>query len=127
VTSSTGRGQRAAPPRPTLACRLCRTESGNEPVREWLLGLEGEARREIGSDIKTVQWRWPVAKPLVDGFGEGLYEVRTRWERNSYRVLFCICESTMVLLHGFQKKTRATPEQDIELARKRQRDVEEAE
>lgn len=127
VTSSRSRGLRTPKPAPILAGRFYCSESGNEPVREWLLGLDDGARQEIGSDIKAVQWRWPVSKPLVDGFGEGLYEVRTRCEGNSYRVLFCIRASTMVLLQGFQKKTRATPGQDIELARKRQREVEEAE
>jgi phage-related protein len=65
-----------------------------------------------------------VSKPLVDAFGAGLYEVRTRFDRNNYRVLFCIRESTMVLLHGFVKKARTAPDSDIALARRRQHDVE---
>ena len=32
-----------------------RSESGNEPVREWLKELPREDRRQIGEDIKTVQ------------------------------------------------------------------------
>ena len=113
-----------AKPVPRLACRFYRNDAGAEPVREWLLGLDAEVRKEIGSDIKSVQWRWPLSKPLVDGFGEGLYEVRTSHDKNIYRVLFCIVGATMVLLHGFMKKSQATPKQDKELARKRQRDVE---
>jgi phage-related protein len=50
-----------------------------------------------------------VSKPLVDGLGGGLYEVRTKVERVQYRVLFFIVESTMVLLHGFVKKARTEP------------------
>jgi phage-related protein len=38
-----------------------------------------------------------------------------------YRVFFCIEGSTMVLLHGFMKKTQATPKREIEIARARQR------
>jgi len=86
--------------------------------------LDAELRKEIGADIKSVQWRWPLSKPLVDSFGEGLYEVRTSHDKNIYRVLFCILGATMVLLHGFVKKSQATPKQDMDLARKRQRDVE---
>lgn len=71
-----------------------------------------------------MQWRWPLSKPLVDCFGEGLHEVRTTYDKNIYRVLFCIVGSTMVLLHGFMKKSQATPRKDRELARSRQRDVE---
>jgi phage-related protein len=38
-----------------------------------------------------------------------------------HRVLFCIEESTMVLLHGFHKKTRKTSPDDVALARRRQK------
>jgi phage-related protein len=65
-----------------------------------------------------------MGKPLVDGFGDGLYEVRSHLEGNTYRVLFCLDAKTMVLLHGFMKKTRKTPDADLELARKRQREEE---
>jgi phage-related protein len=86
--------------------------------------LSAHVRKEIGSDIQVVQWRWPLRKPLVDGFGEGLYEVRTAHDGNIYRVLFCFEGSVMVLLHGFMKKSKATPSADIGLARTRMRNEE---
>ncbi len=79
-------------------------------------------RQEIGSDIQSVQWRWPLGKPLVDGFGKGLYEVRTGHDGNQYRVLFFLHGDEMILLHGFKKATRATPAAALALARDRQRD-----
>jgi len=79
--------------------------------------------KEIGSDVLTVQWNWPVGKPLVDSLGGGLYEVRSTHQRKEYRVFFCISASTMVLLHAIVKKTRTTPRADLELARKRLREV----
>lgn len=113
------------PKLPVLGCRFYRTAAGNEPVREWLKSLPAEARKEIGSDVQQVQWRWPVGKPLVDGFGGGLFEVRTSFESDTYRVLFCLDGATMVLLHGFKKKRQRTPQPDLDLARKRQKEVEE--
>jgi len=59
-----------AAPRP-LATSFFATESGNEPVREWLKSLPVEDRKQIGSDILAVQWTWPVGKPLVDSLGGG--------------------------------------------------------
>ena len=108
---------------PRLGCAFYRTQSGHEPVRDWLRGLGKEVSKTIGSDILSVQWSWPVGKPLVDGLGSGLYEIRSTHDRTEYRVFFCISASTMVLLHGIVKKTRTTPRADLELARKRLREV----
>ena len=37
---------------------------GNEPVREWLLGLDREDRRIIGEDIATVEFGYPIGMPV---------------------------------------------------------------
>jgi phage-related protein len=111
--------------KPRLSCRFYKTDKGNEPVKDWLAQLPPRVRKEIGSDIQVVQWRWPLGKPLVDGFGDGLFEVRTNHDGNIYRVLFCLVGSTIVLLHGFMKKTQATPDQDVDAARRRQREEKE--
>ena len=95
------------------------TAAGNEPVREWLKSLPKEERHVIGEDILTVQYAWPVGKPLVDSLGEGLWEVRSRLKNRIARVLFIVADEEIVLLHGFIKKDRKTPLADLALARKR--------
>jgi phage-related protein len=109
-------------PRPVLGCRFYQNENGNEPVSDWFDKLPDDVCNQIGSDINDVQWDWPVGKPLVDGFSHGLFEVRTRFNGNIYRVLFCISGSEMVLLHGLMKKTKKTPPGDVVIARKRQKE-----
>jgi phage-related protein len=97
-----------------------RTDSGGEPVRDWLKGLPSpEDRKRIGEDIKTVEFGWPVGMPVCRPLGGGLYEVRTSLAQNRIaRVLFYIDKKArMVLLHGFIKKTRKTPDEDLKLAR----------
>jgi len=92
----------------------------NKPVRDWLLRLEPKQRKEIGADIQAVQWRWPVSKPLVDGLGGGLYEVRSSIESRAFRVFFCIQnDDIIVLLHSIEKKTQKTPKKALDIARKR--------
>jgi phage-related protein len=83
--------------------------------------LRKAVRLAIGTDIAKVQRMWPVSRPLVGSLGQGLFEVRTSYDKNEYRVLFCIEASTMVLLHGFQKKTQKTPASELRLARQRQK------
>lgn len=57
--------------------------------------------------------------------GDGLYEVRTDLPGGKIvRVLFCVYERQMVLLHGFIKKTQKTSKQDLELALERKRQLE---
>lgn len=101
-----------------------RSSSGSEPVREWLLGLEVEDRQEIGKDLMRVQWRWPVGMPLCRPMGQGLWEVRTTLStRKIARVLFCLHGGVLVALHGVIKKTQKTPDEEIALARKRQKEL----
>lgn len=88
------------------------------------MSIERDARTTIGRDLKDVQLRWPVSRPLVGALGKGLYEVRSTCNKVEYRVLFCIVDSTIVVLHGFKKKTQRTPQSDLNLARKRQQHVE---
>ena len=98
-----------------------RTEAGREPVRDWLKALPyADDRKRIGEDIKTVEFGWPIGMPVCRPLGKGLYEVRTHLTHNRIaRVLFYIDRAgRMVLLHGFIKKTRKTPDEDLALARK---------
>ena len=63
--------------------------------------------------------------PLCRPMGKGLWEVRTDLRGNrTARVLICFYDGRLVALHGFIKKTRATPEDDLVLARKRQKELE---
>jgi phage-related protein len=102
-----------------------RNDSGGEPVREWLKGLDEAARHAIGTDLLRAQWRWPVGMPMCRPMGKGLWEVRTDLPgHRTARVLICFYQGRLVALHGFVKKTRATPEDDLMLARKRQKELE---
>ena len=96
-----------------------KTDQGNEPVREWLLMLAKAERKIIGDDVLKVQYCWPIGKPLVGNLNEGLWEVRSRLGGRIARVIFCVEGPTMVLLHGFIKKTAKTPKRELDLAVKR--------
>ena len=105
-----------------LPARFYRLDSGREPVREWLKKLDPEDRKNIGEDIKDVEFAWPIGMPLVRALGNGLWEVRSTLTGGKIaRVIFTEEQGSMVLLHGFIKKTQTTPKQDLKLALKRKK------
>ena len=107
-----------------LPASFYRLPSGREPVREWLRALSDDDRKIIGEDIKDVEFSWPIGMPLCRPLGKGLWEVRSEITQGRIaRVLFCIQDGRMVLVHAFIKKTRRTPDADIDLATKRRKDV----
>jgi len=94
--------------------------SGKEPVREWLKEREKPDRLIIGTDIKTVQYGFPIGMPLVRPMGDGLYEVRSDLSNKRIsRVFFCVENEQVILLHGFIKKSQKTPDNELDIARKR--------
>jgi phage-related protein len=100
-----------------------RTSAGGEVVRNWLRGLAEGDRNAIGQDLMRVQFRWPVGMPLCRAMGEGLWEVRSELPSNRIaRVLFSLHQGKILVLHGFIKKSRKTPDEDLGLARKRKRE-----
>lgn len=107
--------------RPTLEVRFFKTDGGAEPVRDWLHELSATDRKTIGEDIKTVQFGWPLGMPLVRKMDKDLWEVRIRLGDRIARVLFTVSMGKIVLLHGFIKKSQATPKPDLDLAKDRMR------
>ena len=99
------------------------TASGREPVREWLTELDRPTLRIIGTDLRTVQFGWPLGMPLVRKLEPGLWEMRSNVEAGIVRVLFTVAESDAVLVHGFIKKSQALPQDAIALARRRMKEV----
>lgn len=104
---------------PTLNVRFFATDIGNEPVREWLKALPAGERRAIGEDIKTVQFGWPLGMPLVRKLAKDLWEVRIHLTERIARVLFTVEGQQIVLLHGFIKKSQATPAEELDVAKRR--------
>ena len=97
---------------------------GQRTVREWLKGLPEAEGHAIGKDLLRAQWRWPVGMPLCRPLANGLWEVRTDLpSKRTARVLLCLHGGHLVALHGFIKKTRTTPEDDLALARKRLKEL----
>ena len=101
-------------------------EDGTEPAKEFLLSLDVKMRAKMLRTIDLlavngVELREPHSKPLDDG----IFELRAKQSSDITRILyFFYVGNTAVLTNGFTKKTRKTPKNQIELARKYKDDYE---
>ena len=108
--------------RDSLSVYFYKTDSGNEPVRDFLNELSIEDKKSIGADIRTVQIGYPVGMPLTRKFEniKKLEEIRCKIsDKRIIRIIFLVQDNSIVLLHIFIKKTQKTPAQEIDLAKKR--------
>jgi phage-related protein len=84
-----------------------------------------EARREAGFQLDRVQRGLvPYDWKSMPTAGTGVREIRIRDESGAYRVLYIAkLQDAVYVLHCFQKKSQATPKQDIDLAARRYREL----
>ena len=81
----------------------------------------------IGKDMQKAEFDWPLGLLVCRPLGDGLWEVRSDLpSRRTARVIFCIVGGQMILLHSFIKKTPQTPKRDLDIARERKAETEQA-
>ncbi len=101
-----------------------RTKAESEPVRDWLKGQPEADRHAIGLDLMRVQFGWPVGMPLCRALEGGLWEVRTTLPGDrEARVLFFFHDGSLAAVNGFIKKSQKTPQSELDLARKRMKEM----
>ncbi len=107
-----------------IPVRFYRSDTGREPVREWLRSLDDGDRRAVGLDLMRVQFGWPIGMPLVRSLKDGLWEVRSSLPSHRIaRLVLCFLDGTLVVLHGFIKKSQKTSTDDLLIAKRRMDEV----
>ncbi|HUW64155.1 MAG TPA: type II toxin-antitoxin system RelE/ParE family toxin [Spirochaetia bacterium] len=91
------------------------------PVEEFLDSLQDDAEAKVFRNIQLLkEFGIDLGWPFVSNLGENLWELRTKFKGNEYRVLFLpVPGKAFLLLHAFRKDTRRLPEHDRNLAVKR--------
>ncbi|MCC7437248.1 MAG: type II toxin-antitoxin system RelE/ParE family toxin [Armatimonadetes bacterium] len=65
-----------------------------------------------------------LGMPHTRSMGSGLLELRVKASEGIARVFYCtVVGKTIVILHVFVKKSQATPKKELELARRRMKEV----
>ncbi|MHB8761570.1 MAG: type II toxin-antitoxin system RelE/ParE family toxin [Coriobacteriia bacterium] len=90
-------------------------------IESWPVGVLADYARlvelliEFGPDVRM---------PHSRAMGDGLFELRPRGREGIGRALYCFLVGQQVMvLHGFVKKSQATPKRDLEIARRRMKEV----
>ncbi len=94
---------------------------GNRPVEKFLESLGEGDRGSVKAKLVYLQERGnQLREPISKSLGGGLFELRVK----AYRLFFCFRPGNRILvLHGIIKKSRATPKRELDLARKRMKEV----
>lgn len=93
--------------------------------RERVSAFPDEPRREAGYQLARVQaGKEPADWKPMPSVGLGVNEIRVREDSGAFRVIYAAkFEEAVYVLHAFQKKAQKTSKQDIELARRRFREL----
>ena len=96
---------------------------GREPTRDWFRALANADRKVVGTDLRRVQYGWPIGMPLVKSLGDGLWELRSSLpSRREARAIFIVDSDGILVLNAFIKKSQKAPKSEIELAQKRMKE-----
>ncbi len=102
-----------------------KTSQGNSPIEKYIDKLPQADQARFLEIIKEIEERGLSAARLIFKPLEGkLWEIKFKVKSVGYRVLYVILEEDlMVWLHAFSKKTQKTPKKELDLARKRIKEV----
>jgi phage-related protein len=90
-----------------------------------VLDFPEDARSEAGHQLWQVELGFdPDDWKPMPSIGPGVREIRIREASGAFRVIYVTTIDEFVyVLHAFQKKSQATPKPDIELARRRLKEI----
>ena len=81
---------------------------------EFMEGLTPKEREKVDYGLVLLKTQDRLPTKFVKHIKDGLYELRTEYNGNIYRVFFIFDEGNIVVLfNGFQKKTQKTPSSEI--------------
>jgi len=65
-----------------------------------------------------------LGRPYVSRLDSGLYEIRAKGKEGIGRSVYCMARGKeIIILHSFIKKSQKTPKKDLDLSKKRMKEV----
>lgn len=104
-----------------------RVNSGKSPIDEFLLDLAVTNQllfNQASKGLEKLRNRAYHKEPLSKYIEPGLWELRIKAGNDILRILYTFTKGQIIiLLHIFVKKQQKTPARDLEMARKRLKEV----
>lgn len=86
---------------------------------DFFMSLDEGAKKKVSYVLDMLKTQERLNRNFVKFIREGIYELRASHNGNIYRAFFIFDDGNIVMLfNGFQKKTRKTPDSEIEKALK---------
>lgn len=90
------------------------------------LSLDMRARYAVYTE-RMRQFGANLGMPHSRAMGSGLFELRLKDADGIARVFYCVVrEQRIVMLHSFIKKTQVTPKRELDIARRRKKEIDHA-
>jgi len=100
----------------------------SETVRLDVAGLSLEMRARYAAYTERMkQFGANLGMPHSRALGDGLFELRLKDANGIGRVFYCVAQGRrIVMLHSFIKKTQVTPKRELDIARRRKKEIDHA-
>ena len=86
-------------------------------------GIRGDLADALARLDEGHKLSLPLSRPMPS-IGKGVHELRLRDRAGIYRVIYFLKEAGAIyLLHAFKKKSQKTPKENIEIAKRRLKEV----
>lgn len=84
---------------------------------DFMKTLDRGTQKKINQGLLLLATQQRISAKFVKHLTDGLFELRTEWNGNIYRVFFIFDGGNIVVLfNGFQKKTQKTPKSELNKA-----------
>lgn len=105
--------------------QLYESTNGQKPVEKFIRSLQPHTVAKLRNQLNLLAEFGPsLGMPHTKPIGNGLVELRIRG-KEEVRILYVFMSgNTVVILHGFKKKTMAISKQDLRIAIQRKQEIE---
>lgn len=105
--------------------KLYESKNGQKPVAAFIKSLQTSTLAKLRSNFRLLEEFGPnLGMPRTKPIGNGLIELRVRGKEEVRALYIFQSGTTIIILHGFKKKTMAISKRDMKIALERKAEIE---